>query len=184
MLQDVKPLSGDVADALTVAFERYYAYLNSFGADEGYLRKKVENELGMKLIHLKMRCSGLGGDWGRVLHLSLFLTFSLTKHYCSIWYDGIREGMEWFIPIPLEMDKWLLKLCYSVIAGDSSGNIWTFWFIYRAQSIKNLVHSSPFYPCYCCFHKCCFRWILLSAHQLNNNGGSIVLELVFPFFFC
>lgn len=67
----MKPLSGDVADALTVAFERYYAYLNSFGADEGYLRKKVENELGMKLIHLKMRCSGLGGDWGRVLHLSL-----------------------------------------------------------------------------------------------------------------
>ncbi|CAH1442750.1 unnamed protein product [Lactuca virosa] len=64
--EDVKPLSSDVANALTVAFERYYAYLNSFGADEGYLRKKVENELGMKLIHLKMRCSGLGGDWGRV----------------------------------------------------------------------------------------------------------------------
>ncbi|KAL4559528.1 hypothetical protein LXL04_031669 [Taraxacum kok-saghyz] len=64
--EDVKPLSVDVANALTVAFERYYAYLNSFGPDEGYLRKKVENELGMKLIHLKMRCSGLGGDWGRV----------------------------------------------------------------------------------------------------------------------
>ncbi|XP_071733268.1 succinate dehydrogenase subunit 5, mitochondrial-like [Rutidosis leptorrhynchoides] len=64
--EDVKPLSDDVANALSVAFARYYAYLESFGPDEGYLKKKVENELGMKLIHLKMRCSGLGGDWGKV----------------------------------------------------------------------------------------------------------------------
>ncbi|XP_076941072.1 succinate dehydrogenase subunit 5, mitochondrial-like [Bidens hawaiensis] len=64
--ENVKPLSNEVANALRVAFERYYAYLDSFGPDEGYLRKKVENELGMKLIHLKMRCSGLGGDWGKV----------------------------------------------------------------------------------------------------------------------
>ncbi|XP_071686727.1 succinate dehydrogenase subunit 5, mitochondrial-like [Rutidosis leptorrhynchoides] len=64
--EDVKPLSDDVANALNVAFGRYYAYLESFGPDEGYLKKKVENELGMKLIHLKMRCSGLGGDWGKV----------------------------------------------------------------------------------------------------------------------
>lgn len=64
--ENVKPLSNDVANALSVAFGRYYAYLESFGPDEGYLRKKVENELGMKLIHLKMRCSGLGGDWGKV----------------------------------------------------------------------------------------------------------------------
>ncbi|KAI3684747.1 hypothetical protein L6452_33973 [Arctium lappa] len=64
--ENVKPLSNEVANALSVAFGRYYAYLDSFGADEGYLRKKVENELGMKLIHLKVRCSGLGGDWGKV----------------------------------------------------------------------------------------------------------------------
>lgn len=64
--ENVKPLTDDVAKALSVAFERYYAYLESFGPDELYLRKKVENELGMKLIHLKMRCSGLGGDWGKV----------------------------------------------------------------------------------------------------------------------
>ncbi|KAI3773793.1 hypothetical protein L1987_48326 [Smallanthus sonchifolius] len=64
--ENVKPLTAEVANALSVAFGRYYAYLDSFGPDEGYLRKKVENELGMKLIHLKMRCSGLGGDWGKV----------------------------------------------------------------------------------------------------------------------
>ncbi|KAJ0951033.1 hypothetical protein HanPSC8_Chr02g0055241 [Helianthus annuus] len=64
--ENVHLLSDEVANALSVAFGRYYAYLDSFGPDEGYLRKKVENELGMKLIHLKMRCSGLGGDWGKV----------------------------------------------------------------------------------------------------------------------
>ncbi|KAI3807230.1 hypothetical protein L1987_23155 [Smallanthus sonchifolius] len=64
--ENVKPLSDEVANALSVAFGRYHAYLDSFGPDEGYLRKKVENELGMKLIHLKMRCSGLGSDWGKV----------------------------------------------------------------------------------------------------------------------
>ncbi|KAK9073349.1 hypothetical protein SSX86_007673 [Deinandra increscens subsp. villosa] len=64
--ENVEPLSDEVANALNVAFGRYYAYLDSFGPDEGYLRKKVENELGIKLIHLKMRCSGLSGDWGKV----------------------------------------------------------------------------------------------------------------------
>ncbi|KAL8232175.1 hypothetical protein R6Q57_001953 [Mikania cordata] len=64
--ENVKPLTDEVANALRLAFGRYYAYLDSFGPGEVYLRKKVENELGMKLIHLKMRCSGLGGDWGKV----------------------------------------------------------------------------------------------------------------------
>lgn len=41
-------------------------YLNSFGPDETYLRKKVETELGTKMIHLKMRCSGIGSEWGKV----------------------------------------------------------------------------------------------------------------------
>lgn len=70
MLQNVKPLTDEVSNALNVAFGRYYAYLESFGPDELYLKKKVENELGQKLIHLKMRCSGLGGDWGKVYPLS------------------------------------------------------------------------------------------------------------------
>ncbi|KAK1436580.1 hypothetical protein QVD17_02361 [Tagetes erecta] len=64
--ENVKPLTTEVANALNLAFGRYYAYLDSFGPDEGYLRKKVENELAMKLIHLKTRCSGLGGEWGKV----------------------------------------------------------------------------------------------------------------------
>ncbi|KAK9053892.1 hypothetical protein SSX86_024967 [Deinandra increscens subsp. villosa] len=64
--ENVKPLTAEVANALSVAFGRYYAYLDSFGPDEGHLRKKVENDLGMKLIHLKMRCSGLDGEWGKV----------------------------------------------------------------------------------------------------------------------
>jgi hypothetical protein len=41
-------------------------YLESFGPEENYLRKKVETELGTKMIHLKMRCSGIGSEWGKV----------------------------------------------------------------------------------------------------------------------
>jgi Domain of unknown function (DUF4370) len=41
-------------------------YLNSFGPEETYLRKKVETELGTKMIHLKMRCTGIGSEWGKV----------------------------------------------------------------------------------------------------------------------
>lgn len=63
---DVKPMSDDYANALGVAFQRYNAYLNSFGLDENYLRKKVENELGSKMIFLKMRCCGLGAEWGKI----------------------------------------------------------------------------------------------------------------------
>ncbi|OAY22871.1 hypothetical protein MANES_18G032800v8 [Manihot esculenta] len=64
--EDVKPLSGDFANALRAVYQRYSAYLDAFGPDEGYLRKKVETELGSKMIHLKMRCSGLGSEWGKV----------------------------------------------------------------------------------------------------------------------
>jgi Domain of unknown function (DUF4370) len=41
-------------------------YLDSFGPEETYLRKKVETELGTKMIHLKMRCTGIGSEWGKV----------------------------------------------------------------------------------------------------------------------
>ena len=53
-------------DAIRAAYKRYTAYLDSFGPDEAYLRKKVETELGTKMIHLKMRCSGIGSEWGKV----------------------------------------------------------------------------------------------------------------------
>ncbi|XP_020231826.1 succinate dehydrogenase subunit 5, mitochondrial [Cajanus cajan] len=64
--EDVKPLPDHIKNALRTIFDRYSTYLNSFGPDESYLRKKVEIELGAKMIHLKMRCSGLGAEWGKV----------------------------------------------------------------------------------------------------------------------
>ncbi|XP_030537905.2 succinate dehydrogenase subunit 5, mitochondrial [Rhodamnia argentea] len=64
--EDVKPLSDEHASALQKIYERYTAYLDAFGPDEAYLRKKVETELGTKMIHLKMRCGGLSSEWGKV----------------------------------------------------------------------------------------------------------------------
>ncbi|CAI0558363.1 unnamed protein product [Linum tenue] len=64
--EDVKPLTDDYAKAIRMFFERYSSYLESFGPDEAYLRKKVEMELGSKMIFLKMRCAGLGSEWGKV----------------------------------------------------------------------------------------------------------------------
>ena len=49
-----------------VRHQRYAEYLDSFEPEEVYLKKKVEMELGTKMIHLKMRCSGLGSEWGKV----------------------------------------------------------------------------------------------------------------------
>ncbi|RZB68054.1 Succinate dehydrogenase subunit 5, mitochondrial isoform C [Glycine soja] len=73
--EDVKPLPDHIKNALCTTFDRYSTYLNSFGPDENYLRKKVETELGAKMIHLKMRCSGLGAEWGKV---SLYIL----TYYC------------------------------------------------------------------------------------------------------
>ncbi|XP_027148570.1 succinate dehydrogenase subunit 5, mitochondrial [Coffea eugenioides] len=64
--EDVKPLPKEMADALETVHQRYVAYLGAFGPEEGYLKKKVETELGTKMIHLKMRCSGLHSEWGKV----------------------------------------------------------------------------------------------------------------------
>ncbi|XP_043714386.1 succinate dehydrogenase subunit 5, mitochondrial-like [Telopea speciosissima] len=64
--ENVRPLPDELADALRAAHKRYTTYLDAFGLDETYLRKKVETELGTKMIHLKMRCSGLGSEWGKV----------------------------------------------------------------------------------------------------------------------
>lgn len=59
-------MPSDLQDALQAAYNRYMTYLDAFGPDETYLRKKVEMELGTKMIHLKMRCGGLGSEWGKV----------------------------------------------------------------------------------------------------------------------
>ncbi|KAF7001747.1 hypothetical protein CFC21_017354 [Triticum aestivum] len=64
--ENVGPLPGYVEDAVKSTFNRYMTYLESFGPDEHFLRKKVENELGTKMIHLKMRCSGIGSEWGKI----------------------------------------------------------------------------------------------------------------------
>ncbi|XP_010461543.1 PREDICTED: succinate dehydrogenase subunit 5, mitochondrial [Camelina sativa] len=64
--EGVKPLPNDITDALRTAYQRYADYLESFEPEEVYLKKKVEMELGTKMIHLKMRCSGLGSEWGKV----------------------------------------------------------------------------------------------------------------------
>ncbi|CAN1273958.1 Succinate dehydrogenase subunit 5, mitochondrial, partial [Linum perenne] len=56
----------EYAKAVRTFFERYTGYLDSFAADETYLRKKVEMELGSKMIFLKMRCAGLGSEWSKV----------------------------------------------------------------------------------------------------------------------
>ncbi|KAJ8772848.1 hypothetical protein K2173_028025 [Erythroxylum novogranatense] len=64
--EDVKPLPDEYANALHTVFQRYNDYLGAFGPDESYLQKKIETELGSKLIYLKMRCSGLDAQWGKV----------------------------------------------------------------------------------------------------------------------
>ncbi|XP_068665647.1 succinate dehydrogenase subunit 5, mitochondrial-like [Aristolochia californica] len=64
--ENVGPLAKDLQDALTAAYDRYSAYLDAFGPDETFLRKKVETELGSKMIQLKLRCGGLGSEWGKV----------------------------------------------------------------------------------------------------------------------
>ncbi|CAA0405459.1 unnamed protein product [Arabidopsis thaliana] len=64
--EGVKPLPNDITDALRIAYQRYVDYLDSFEPEEVYLKKKVEMELGTKMIHLKTRCSGLGSEWGKV----------------------------------------------------------------------------------------------------------------------
>ncbi|CAN0922275.1 Succinate dehydrogenase subunit 5, mitochondrial [Linum grandiflorum] len=73
-----EPLSDEYAKAIRTFFERYTAYLDSFGVDETYLRKKVEMELGSKMIFLKMRCAGLGSEWSKV---SLIGTSGLAGSY-------------------------------------------------------------------------------------------------------
>lgn len=64
--ENVRHLPDSLEEAMEAAYRRYMAYLDSFGPDEVYLRKKVETELGTKMIHIKMRCSGIGSEWGKI----------------------------------------------------------------------------------------------------------------------
>nr|XP_009789746.1 PREDICTED: uncharacterized protein At1g47420, mitochondrial-like isoform X2 [Nicotiana sylvestris] len=64
--ENVKPMSKELSDAFHMVYQRYITYLSAFGSEEGYLKKKVEMELGTKMIHLKMRCSGLDSQWGKM----------------------------------------------------------------------------------------------------------------------
>ncbi|KAM2955516.1 hypothetical protein FF1_033652 [Malus domestica] len=61
--ENVKPLSDEYVNALKTIYNRYITYLDAFGPEETYLWKKVETELGTKLIYLKMRCSGISSEW-------------------------------------------------------------------------------------------------------------------------
>jgi hypothetical protein len=83
-LQNVGPLPGYIEDAVKAAYNRYMTYLESFGPEEHYLRKKVETELGTKMIHLKMRCSGIGSEWGKVRFSGMLLdpVVQLTSVFC------------------------------------------------------------------------------------------------------
>ncbi|CAD5179368.1 unnamed protein product [Musa acuminata subsp. malaccensis] len=88
-LDDLCGLSGEnvghlpehLEDAIRAAYKRYITYLDSFGPDETFLRKKVELELGTKMIHLKMRCSGIGSEWGKVMLLG---TSGLSGSYVEL----------------------------------------------------------------------------------------------------
>lgn len=64
--ENVRPLPEEVQDAIRAAYKRYSNYLDAFGPDETYLRKKVETELGRHMIYIKMRVSGLDAEWGKV----------------------------------------------------------------------------------------------------------------------
>lgn len=88
----------ELVNALRTVFQRYVAYLDAFGPEEGYLKKKVETELGTKMIHLKMRCSGLGSEWGKV-YSSVFcwaiiiLSFFARSHMLEYQFDSFPRSL-------------------------------------------------------------------------------------------
>lgn len=76
--ETVDTLPESIVSALKSALTRYFAYLASFGPDEIWLKKKVEQELGGSLLLVKQRCSGMEPDWGKV---SLLGTSGLAGSY-------------------------------------------------------------------------------------------------------
>ncbi|GJP76345.1 hypothetical protein CLOP_g6804 [Closterium sp. NIES-67] len=68
----------DMKAALTSALKRYSAYLGAFKEEEGWLQRKVKEELGGALITVKQRCSGLEEEWNQI---SLLGTSGLSGSY-------------------------------------------------------------------------------------------------------
>lgn len=95
-------MSDELKNALQAAFNRYTAYLDAFGPDETYLRKKVETELGTKMIHLKMRCSGLDSKWGKVNKIFTNTFESLLNYFCLeyILLTYILHGTRLLLGVP------------------------------------------------------------------------------------
>ncbi|XP_074315924.1 succinate dehydrogenase subunit 5, mitochondrial-like [Silene latifolia] len=92
--ENEKPYPEYFEHAIKTAYHRYTKYLDSFGPDEFYLRKKVETEVGTRMIHLKMRCNRLGSEWGKVTVLG---TSGISGSYveqrarCSLG-EGFHSG--------------------------------------------------------------------------------------------
>ena len=104
----MKPLPDEFANALDTVYKRYTAYLDSFGPDEAFLRKKVEMELGTKMIHLKMRCSNIGSKWGKV-YSSFLLGLStvtpciaycphLARLHSKSWISNLSTSNDGMLP--------------------------------------------------------------------------------------
>lgn len=53
-------------------------YIDMFDPSEADIRKKVEADLGWKLLQLKMRVSDIGEDWG---YVSVLGTSGLAASY-------------------------------------------------------------------------------------------------------
>lgn len=51
---------------MEAAYKKYIAYLDSFEEDEGYIKKKVEHELGGLFLQIKQRLSGMDPKWSKV----------------------------------------------------------------------------------------------------------------------
>ncbi|CAM6105291.1 unnamed protein product [Calypogeia fissa] len=89
---ELDQLSGDTGEyvgripdsltqALEAAYKKYIDYLESFGEDEEYLKKKVENDLGSILVQIKQRCNGLDPKWSKI---TLLGTSGLSGSYIEL----------------------------------------------------------------------------------------------------
>jgi len=64
--ETVDKLPDSVYNAVEAAHRKYCTYLDSFGQDEVYLKKKVENEIGSILLQIKQRVSGMDPKWSQI----------------------------------------------------------------------------------------------------------------------
>lgn len=64
--EDVNSLPDSTYNAVEAAYKKYIAYLDSFEEDEGYIKKKVEHELGGLFLQIKQRLSGMDPKWSKI----------------------------------------------------------------------------------------------------------------------